>query len=268
MGLFLLGLLLRARTGPRRARPSARWSGSPNPSTRAASCSSTHRAPSKGRERVSAATRRVFHGATSPVLDLRPQPGEPVPQVEGVGHQRHRRLRGDTHRGTELLRHERAPPPENRRHRARRHSHPARADPRRPRSPYLTLRWPGGGRTTRRRCWSLVSWTSRSRRSASVAASSKAESSRSFDLDRSLPCSLPPWTHSTRDHRQRNRLRNPCPQGDRASRNSRNSCGCLVPPALASRAADPTSVELAPVAQRVPFACVRPFCSPPSCPLQ
>ncbi len=38
--------------------------GSPNPSTRAASWASTHRAPASGSERVSAATRRVFHGAT------------------------------------------------------------------------------------------------------------------------------------------------------------------------------------------------------------
>ena len=42
------------------------------------------------------------------VLDERPEPGQPVPQVEGVGHQRHRRLGGDTHRGAQLLRHERA----------------------------------------------------------------------------------------------------------------------------------------------------------------
>ena len=31
-----------------------------------------------------------------------------MPQVQGIGHQRHRRLRGDPHRGTELLGHERS----------------------------------------------------------------------------------------------------------------------------------------------------------------
>ena len=40
-------------------------------------------------------------------LDLGAQEREPVPEVEGVGHQAHRRLGRDTHRGTELLRHER-----------------------------------------------------------------------------------------------------------------------------------------------------------------
>ena len=49
-----------------------------------------------------------------------------------------------------------APPPECRRRRGRRRSHRARADRRRPRSPYPTRRWPGAARTTGRRCRSLL----------------------------------------------------------------------------------------------------------------
>ena len=165
--------------------------GSPNPSTRAASCSSTHRAPPTGRERVSAATRRVFHGATARTSTCGPEPREPVPQVQGVGHQRHRRLGGDPHRGTERLGHE------------RRHTRGAVAaergvavaEPgqtrRRPRSPYPTRRWPGAARTTGRRA-AACGAAPPVRRSASAAASSRPAVVEVLDLDRRgvLPASM------------------------------------------------------------------------------
>ena len=74
-------------------------------------------------------------------LDLRAQQREPVPQVEGVRHQRHRGLGGDPHRRTELLGHERAPPPGSRPRRGRRRS---RDSPGRPASPQVAV--PGLGR--------------------------------------------------------------------------------------------------------------------------
>ena len=192
-----------ARTAPRPARPGARWSAARTrrPGRRAA------RPPSAlPRTTGSGCRRRPGGSSRAPPrngLDLRPEPGEPVPQVQRVGHQRHRGLGRDTHRGTELLGHERRHP---RRAVAAERGVAvprARAVRRRPRSPYPSRWWPGAARTTRRRCGASVLHHP-VLRSASEAAASRAESSRSStSIADALTCLHDRTQPETTDNRTR-----------------------------------------------------------------
>ena len=170
----------RGRTGRRRGRPAARWwaARTRRPGRRAAR-RSTGRA-SKGSERVSAATRRVFHGATSPASTFAQSRGNRCRRsrasaINDIADWVETPIAAPSSSATKAATAGVPSPPREASQSA------ARADPRRPRSPYPTRRWPGAGRTTRRRCRSLVSCTiavaaARPRRQPRAAAASSRSS--------------------------------------------------------------------------------------------
>ena len=162
-------------------------------------------------------------------LDPGPEPGQSVAQVEGVGHQRHRGLGGDPQRRPQLLGGERR--------------HPRRPVPteggvtvRQPGKPGVTPR-----RRTRLRSGRVAHAPLVGQRSASPAAPpgpaarprqrQRADRRRRGPRPRPpSPCSLPPWTHSTRDHRQSRRPGNRCPQRDRMFLRRRRPARAPRPP--------------------------------------
>ena len=180
---FLLGLLLRrepgrgqgdqpldgraARTrrpGPRAARP---------PTGRA----------SNGSERVSAATRRVFHGATSPASTFAHSRGSRCRRsrasaINDIADWVETPIAAPSSSATNAATAGEPSPPSE----ASQSQSPGR-----PASPQVAVPvsgWRGAARTTRRRCRSLRCWTIRSSRSASAAAPSRPAVVEVLDLDR------------------------------------------------------------------------------------
>ena len=177
--------------------------GSPNPSTRAASCSSTHRAASNGRERVSAATRRVFHGATSPASTFAQSRGSRCRRsrasaISDIAACVETPIAAPSSSATNAATPGEPSPPRE----ASQSTSPGR-----PASPQVAVPDSDGGGVldaplVRDAGASPAGPRGRAVRPRDPASSTRA--SHRGPRPRSPARSLPPWTHSTRDHRQSN----------------------------------------------------------------